>query len=623
MDRNKSDKDGVKPKDATQTVETAAAANIDSLSMEETSGSRNRVDLPRIARYGPVPVANRSVVIDTASDEELMDAKIAAEIVRERIALVADTTTAAAAVADSSSDDRYKRAPPAAPAGKESPRLPSSEQQQQPTGVASMQTSEYSVERLKEIVEQSADAKHHAASTTPRLQRHTRVIHQATPGAVRVTGMHATTVEDGEAEEEGDEEHQASHDLVVRQSPDISAPFEPTIPIEATLVASSHLQQSGHLYLEAQPMEETSKTAIELNDYVPKKRLYCGMMFAGLCLVATLVIGITVVVVMSNKNSGDSAMIDPATDLKTYPPYTDDLPPATVDQISNFPSSPQARANAWLVEDPSWQNQPPVRKMARFALATLYFATNGESDWIHKDHWLDYDVHECLWYSSHPTAPCDPQDRSPFRLVNLSSNALRGTIPIETVMFSTLDVSNNALVGKPPTVGRGNQLEVIVASNNQLAGAIAGEFGWSSSLLRVLRIAGNSLPGVLSDAFSPLIPNIEELDMSRNRFYGVLPNMNLPNGTKSRLREVNLAQNQFEGRFPESWQTLQSLQLLNVSGNVQLNGTIPEGYSSLLNLTLLDVTDTGVTGTIPGGLCELQQSGVLDIRADFNNVQRC
>ncbi len=58
--------------------------------------------------------------------------------------------------------------------------------------------------------------------------------------------------------------------------------------------------------------------------------------------------------------------------------------------------SPQYKAFQWLLGDPSLMTYTDARKIQRFALATLYRATNGPG-WLQRDGWLNYSVHECSW----------------------------------------------------------------------------------------------------------------------------------------------------------------------------------------------------------------------------------
>lgn len=116
-------------------------------------------------------------------------------------------------------------------------------------------------------------------------------------------------------------------------------------------------------------------------------------------------------------------------------------------------SSPAARAMEWLVyTDLETTGAETIR--TRFALATLFFATQSPAKgnkWIDDRHWLSsYPV--CLWYG----VDC-LDDRETIGLVkslNLSSNALTGTIPEEIGLLGldirSLDLGGNKLVGTIP-----------------------------------------------------------------------------------------------------------------------------------------------------------------------------
>jgi hypothetical protein len=122
------------------------------------------------------------------------------------------------------------------------------------------------------------------------------------------------------------------------------------------------------------------------------------------------------------------------------------------------PNSAQARAFNWLIqEDLASENTETIR--SRYALASLYFATQNASDgitWTSDQHWLSsYPV--CLWHG----VEC-LDERTTLGLVkslNLSSNALSGILPDEIGLLEldirSLDVSNNKLIGSiPETLSR-------------------------------------------------------------------------------------------------------------------------------------------------------------------------
>jgi hypothetical protein len=112
-----------------------------------------------------------------------------------------------------------------------------------------------------------------------------------------------------------------------------------------------------------------------------------------------------------------------------------DLPPYSKEMASNA-SSPQARALDWLRNDPRYEvYQNLYRLNQRYALAVLYYSTNGAS-WYNSTGWLSNDT-ECSWYmDSYYT--CDES----FRLstLHLSYNALNGSIPTELELLTDLEL---------------------------------------------------------------------------------------------------------------------------------------------------------------------------------------
>ena len=116
-------------------------------------------------------------------------------------------------------------------------------------------------------------------------------------------------------------------------------------------------------------------------------------------------------------------------------------------------SSPAALALEWLVyKDAVSVASPTIR--TRFALASLYFATQNPAlgkTWTSDRHWLSSSP-VCSWYG----IECLEinADIGLLRSLNLSSNALTGTIPDEIGLLGldirTLDISENNLTGTIP-----------------------------------------------------------------------------------------------------------------------------------------------------------------------------
>jgi hypothetical protein len=73
----------------------------------------------------------------------------------------------------------------------------------------------------------------------------------------------------------------------------------------------------------------------------------------------------------------------------------------TASAIISSPDSAQFRAFRWLLEDFDQRGeaiQPEEHIRQRFALATLYFATNGDA-WLSNDNWLNHSASECVWFN--------------------------------------------------------------------------------------------------------------------------------------------------------------------------------------------------------------------------------
>ena len=131
---------------------------------------------------------------------------------------------------------------------------------------------------------------------------------------------------------------------------------------------------------------------------------------------------------------------------------------------------PQQQAFQWLVssghppsEDTSEDGVPEFPPLARlqhrFALATMYSATGGESTWINNVGWLDSNVHECDWFGWNCTV----------KILLLPQNGLRGTLPREISLL--------------PLFG-------LHLTDNQLTGLLLTELGQSSAL-GALWLSGN------------------------------------------------------------------------------------------------------------------------------------
>ena len=72
--------------------------------------------------------------------------------------------------------------------------------------------------------------------------------------------------------------------------------------------------------------------------------------------------------------------------------------PEETRQVVNTGQGPQAEAYQWMAGDSALRDRnfttPQLEQ--RFAMATIYYATNGPS-WTKNDLWLSHDDNECNW----------------------------------------------------------------------------------------------------------------------------------------------------------------------------------------------------------------------------------
>ncbi len=249
-------------------------------------------------------------------------------------------------------------------------------------------------------------------------------------------------------------------------------------------------------------------------------------------------------------------------------------------------NSPQYKAYQWMYDndiDPDdsffWDY---------YALATLYFATNGPATWTRRDNWLNHTTSPCNWY---PGTLCrhDENDRNDgarlqesqptmIKTLVLSDNQLDGSLPDEISLFTALEVlildDNPLLVGSLiSTIG---SLPSLLQFSARRVGFV-GTF--PSGLDRLTQLRSFELQGVTGmngTSFPTELWTLPQLSLLSLEGIGVTGS--LPQTTQSPV-EVYLGGNLLTGSLPDltdsDWIRLQVLDLKNN----ELSGTIPSGLS--------------------------------------------
>ncbi|KAL3940065.1 MAG: hypothetical protein SGBAC_005321 [Bacillariaceae sp.] len=244
-----------------------------------------------------------------------------------------------------------------------------------------------------------------------------------------------------------------------------------------------------------------------------------------------------------------------------YPSYDDYL------QAFNSSDSIQYQALYWATGEgnPGSISGFDPRMINRFALATFYFATNGD-EWV-----------RCKRDGTN----CDPGEEW------LLADDECGWLAI-TCAEDTTDVTQ---IFFPPT-GQ--------AGENNIAGTLPFELSFLTDLTRIT-ISRNNIGGSIPAAWSDLT-KLEAVILSENQLTGELPSSLINNNQN--LRQLRLQGNQIS-QLPQDPIRSAALTLLDLQNNA-LEGPIPEGLEGLSVLRRAELTGNNLIGEIPAGLCALK-----------------
>jgi len=327
----------------------------------------------------------------------------------------------------------------------------------------------------------------------------------------------------------------------------------------------------------------------------------------------------------------------------TFPPppqeIIDLIAPKSFDDGASLydSSSPQSAAARWLADNEQLGNYTNRRKLQRYALATLYYSTNGD-DWTEKQKWLS-DSNECVdWWvkdfdSENTLLKCDTANAITLLLIEnnnmvgtlpdeiaflsdsmfdlrMYSNDIKGTLP-STLEFMTmmkiLDLRSNRLSGSiPTTLGRLTALQDLRLYENSLVGVIPTEMALMTSL-KDLRLQSNKLNGTISGTTFGSLTALDTLQLSENNFTSTIPT---EIGLLTLLEELKLHRNNLTGPLPEIG-LLTALEKFACHDNT-LTGPLPTELGLLTALKdELRMEDNDFTGIIPSEIALLSSLEIL------------
>ncbi|CAD5193705.1 unnamed protein product [Musa acuminata subsp. malaccensis] len=212
--------------------------------------------------------------------------------------------------------------------------------------------------------------------------------------------------------------------------------------------------------------------------------------------------------------------------------------------------------------------------------------------------------------------------------LHLSNNNLSGQMPLclkSLTELETLDLGYNSFVGDvPPGIGENLlNLKTLSLRSNAFTGSIP-RFSHIASL-QILDLSNNNLSGTIPRSFGnfpamKLSPQKGDYDIG-----GAAENMWLfVKGIESEYSSllplvtmIDLSNNGLSGSIPEELGNLQSLQTLNLSWNY-LTGEIPNNIKGMQQLETLDLSRNNLSGSIPSTLATLNFLNHLNL--SYNNL---
>jgi hypothetical protein len=166
--------------------------------------------------------------------------------------------------------------------------------------------------------------------------------------------------------------------------------------------------------------------------------------FASLFLLLFILIVVGVVLAITLRPDSEPSTTTQAPTTTTQAPTTTPIPKDLSDLITAAsydggealatPSTSQYMALEWLAGNENLANYTDQEKIQRYALATLYYSTKGDTSWASNDFWIS-NADVCgKWYQYNDTT-IECIDGAVSSLT-LSDNGLQGTIPPEIGMLS-------------------------------------------------------------------------------------------------------------------------------------------------------------------------------------------
>uniref|UniRef100_A0A7S2S987 LRRNT domain-containing protein n=1 Tax=Eucampia antarctica TaxID=49252 RepID=A0A7S2S987_9STRA len=292
--------------------------------------------------------------------------------------------------------------------------------------------------------------------------------------------------------------------------------------------------------------------------------------------------------------------------------------PETLNVFDNnmIPSNPQTEALKWMsstdvftLNEMKQSSTNEVVLLQRYALATFYFSTSGDS-WHHKVNFLSPE-HICEWGTYHD-------------VMTKPNDMYKGVFCDNDQLATSLFLDMNSLTGQiPDELYHISSLKKISLGKNRLEGQISSKLALLKNLTSFI-VNQNLLIGELDDNIATL-QSLQVFNVHNNRLEG-----NVEDSFKnlSELIILDLGDNDLSGNFPDISASLQLKSInLEINGhyndNMGFTGEIPAFIGNFVLLETLDLSSNSFTGNVPSEIGQIFGLKRLDLHSNdfFGNFK--
>ncbi|KAF5808332.1 putative leucine-rich repeat domain superfamily [Helianthus annuus] len=146
-------------------------------------------------------------------------------------------------------------------------------------------------------------------------------------------------------------------------------------------------------------------------------------------------------------------------------------------------------------------------------------------------------------------------------------------------------------------------------SNTHISSPMPESFVDSFPNLAYLDMSENRIQGNITLLVIPA--TLEEVNLSFNELLGSLQHLLCSNGV-TKIKFLNLGNNNLSGVIPDCWEKWPSLGVLNLENN-NLSGEIPRTLGSIPSLEFLSMRGNKISGRLPSSLMKLMKLKVLQL----------